>query len=216
MTKNMIAYYRASTKHQRHTIEVQKEVVRDYCIKNNIEIILEFEECSSGEKKSQKELCKALNLAEKENYPIICSCPDRLTREYLFGKKICENYDVIFCSNPNMTLSKKLEELYFAEKEVNKIRNRTKEVLKSLKENGVKLGKPNATFTKEMREHAYKVIKENARNNINNIRAFEEISKNKKLNLTELAIHLNKNGFLTSRGCKFQPTTVKRLLKLYN
>ena len=215
MGKKAIGYYRASTIYQHHTIGVQKELVNNYCNENGIELLSEFEECSSGDKLHQNRLIEALKLAEVERCSIICLCPDRLTREFSFGKEICENYDVIFCSNPNMGLSEKLEELYFAEREVKRIRERTKSVLRTLKRNGVKLGSPNAVITDEMRENSYKARKRIARENINNLNAYKEICENKELNLTELANHLNEKGFLSSRGCKFQAVTVKRIIELY-
>jgi hypothetical protein len=41
------------------------------------------------------ELKKALDLSKINNCPIICSTIDRLTRDYSFGKRICENYNTI-------------------------------------------------------------------------------------------------------------------------
>lgn len=218
MSKTAIVYYRASTSGQKHTIDRQKEIIKEYCTKNGIDIILEVEEICSGMKKYQINLCNLLDVLEKEKCVLICSCPDRLTREYTFGKYIVENYNVIFCSDPSMSHETKLNELYFAEKEVKKIRERTKNILNHLKENGVKLGNPNATFTKEQIEKAHIVTKERANKNENNIKAkiFIQSLLISTKNYSEIARKLNENGFKTRKNKEFCCTTVKRLIKRYN
>jgi len=218
MSKTAIVYYRASTSGQKHTIDRQKEIIKEYCTKNGIDIILEVEEICSGMKKYQINLCNLLDVLEKEKCILICSCPDRLTREYTFGKYIVENYNVIFCSDPSMSHETKLNELYFAEKEVKKIRERTKNILNHLKENGVKLGNPNATFTKEQIEKAHIVTKERANKNENNIKAkiFIQSLLISTKNYSEIARKLNENGFKTRKNKEFCCTTVKRLIKRYN
>lgn len=218
MSKNAIAYYRISTNKQRHSINNQKEVIKEYCSENNINIILEVEEVCSGIKKYQNKLSDTLEMLKRENCILVCSCPDRLTREYSFGKHIIENYDVIFCSDPNMDYETKLNELYFAEKEVKKIRERTKNILNRLKTNGVKLGNPNATFTKEQIEKANIVVKERANKNENNLKAkiFVQSLLISTKNYSEIARKLNENGFKTRGNKEFYATTVKRLIKRYN
>lgn len=218
MSKNAVAYYRASTRKQKNSIDSQKEIIEQYCYENDINIILKVEEISSGMKKFQNKLSDLLEFLKKEKNLLICSCPDRLTREYAFGKYIVENYDVVFCSNPNMNYETKLNELYFAEKEVKKIRNRTKEILKRLKKNGTKLGNPNASFTLEMRMMAYKAIHEKANKNKNNLLA-KEIIKSMLVNTnnySEIARYLNENNYKTSKNKSFCSTTIRRLIKRYN
>jgi len=212
-----VAYYRASTPKQKHSINVQKEIVREYCSNNNIELIFEFEEIASGKEKTQIELKNVLQLAKENSCAIISTTVDRLTRDYSFGKNIIENYNTIFCCSPNMSLESKLELLSFAEKERQFISQRTKNILSSLKKNGVKLGNPNAHFTKEMQMMAYKKLSENAENNINNKKASSMIKAMlyKTTNLSEIARELNKNGFVTSRGKQFNSKQVKRIIEKY-
>ena len=213
-----IAYYRVSRPSQKHSLSVQKELVRDYCNKNKIELIFEFEEITSGEKKKQLELEKALKLLEVNNCPIICTTIDRLTRDYLFGKHICENYDTIFVFSPTMPLETKLELLHFGEKEKQLISQRTKLVLSSLKKRGVKLGNPNANITDEMRTNSIASRRNDARLNENNSKAYKLVclllSRGK--NFSEIARELNDNGYLTSRNKHWQTIQVQRLIKLYD
>ena len=218
MSKDAIAYYRISTNGQKNSLENQKEIIKKYCCENNTNIILEVEEVCSGMKKYQNKLSDVLEKLKKESCALICSCPDRLTREYSFGKHIVENYNVIFCSDPDMNHESKLNELYFAEKEVKKIRERTKNILNHLKENGVKLGNPNATFTKEQIEKAHIVAKERANKNENNIKAKTFIQKllTSTKNYSEIARKLNENGFKTRKNKEFCCATVKRLIKRYD
>ena len=218
MSKTAIVYYRASTSGQKHTIDRQKEIIKEYCTKNGIDIILEVEEICSGMKKYQINLCNLLDVLEKEKCVLICSCPDRLTREYTFGKYIVENYNVIFCSDPSMSHETKLNELYFAEKEVKKIRERTKNILDHLRVNGMKLGNPNAIITKEQRLNSIKSRKEIALKNKNNILAKEIIESMllKTSNCSEIARYLNEHKYKTSKNKEFCCNTVKRLIKRYN
>jgi hypothetical protein len=92
----------------------------------------------------------------------------------------------------------------------------TKQGLKKAKERGVKLGSPQ-NLTDETRIKGRKTIQHNAKNceNWKLAKEFIEINKpkNKKINLTEMSNLLNENNFRTRRGCKFNPATVKRLLK---
>jgi DNA invertase Pin-like site-specific DNA recombinase len=213
-----IGYYRASTLHQKYTINVQREVVRDYCRENDIELIYEFEEIASGIEKKQLNLKKALDLSKMNNCPIICSTIDRLTRDYSFGKRICENYNTIFCYSPSMSIKTKLELLSFAEREKQIISERTRATLKSLKKKGVKLGNPNATFTDEMRANSIASRRKNAQLNENNIKASVKIKEllRETTNLSEIARILNDNGFVTSHGKSFVANQVKRLIKAHN
>ena len=82
---------------------------------------------------------------------------------------------------------------------------------------GVKLGAPNAHFTKDQIYHASLVRKEIADKNENNLRAKLMIhsllaSTN---NNSEIARILNDNGFRTSKGMLFTSKQVYRIIERY-
>lgn len=213
--KKMIAYYRVSTNDQNLGISAQKDIVRKYCEYNSAEIYSEYEEHESGKKNDRPQLAKALAESAKIGAYLIVAKIDRLTRVAYFGLQLCEKYKIIFCDHPDMgTLE---QSIYFgmAQQEREFISMRTKSALAVLKEKGVKLGAPNATFSEEMREKAFKKLRENAINNDANKRAYALVSVMDG-NYTDKARHLNNNGFLTSKGNHWTGQQVKRLMLLYS
>ena len=212
--KKVIAYYRVSTNDQNLGISAQKEIVRRYCDFNYAEIISEYEEHESGKKNDRPQLALALAESQKNDAYLIVAKIDRLTRVAYFGLQLCEKYKIIFCDHPDMgTLE---QSIYFgmAQQEREYISIRTKSALAVLRNKGVKLGAPNATFTDDMRVKAYRKIREAAVNNDANKRAYALVSVMKG-NYTDKARHLNRNGFLTSKGNSWAGQQVKRLIQLF-
>jgi len=90
----------------------------------------------------------------------------------------------------------------------------TKKGLERARERGVKLGCPQ-NLTNDSRLKSIQVRKEKARTNKANIQA-AELSRLYKTNghtLQQIADKLNNQGYKTSRGNEFKPTTIKRLLE---
>ena len=212
--KQVIAYYRVSTNDQNLGISAQKEIVRRYCEFNCAEIVSEYEEHESGKKNDRPQLAMALAESAKNNAYLIVAKIDRLTRVAYFGLQLCEKYHIIFCDHPDMgTLE---QSIYFgmAQQEREYISMRTKSALAVLKANGVKLGAPNAAFTDDMRKKAYRKLRETAISNYANKRAYALVSVMNG-NYEDKARHLNKNGFLTSKGNFWSGQQVKRMMALY-
>lgn len=212
--KRVIAYYRVSTNDQNLGISAQKDIVRRYCDFNFAEIISEYEEHESGKKNDRPQLAMALAETQKNDAYLIVAKIDRLTRVAYFGLQLCEKYRIIFCDHPDMgTLE---QSIYFgmAQQEREYISIRTKCALAVLRNKGVKLGAPNATFTDDMREKAYRKLREAAINNEANKRAYALVSVMDG-NYTDKARHLNRNGFLTSKGNFWTGQQVKRLIQLF-
>ena len=108
------------------------------------------------------------------------------------------------------------QSIYFgmAQQEREYISQRTKAALAALKKQGVKLGAPGASFSSEMREKALCKRRQNTLSNEANKRAYAVVSVMSG-NYSEKARFLNENGFLTTKGKKWKPNQVKRLVNLF-
>ena len=98
--------------------------------------------------------------------------------------------------------------------------SRTKQALEAKKRQGYKLGNPEHLLNKldEAVRKSNETNRRKARENPNNKRAVAMLEGLVKqgLSLQKMADILNEHGFITSRGYKFKPVTVGRLIKRYN
>ncbi len=161
------SYCRVSTEQQ--SLERQEEAVKRYCQENDIKVDREFSDKISGKTFDRKEYLEMKEIADKDDVIIIKEL-DRFGRSmdlikeewYYFmnkgvriividmplissdlkGKK---TLDMRFISNLVFEVL-----CYSAEKEREKLSQRTKEALAVKKANGVKLGRPD-TYTKEFK-----------------------------------------------------------------
>ena len=215
-----VAYYRVSTQKQSLGLDAQRSSVLNYISsKQDVELINEFAEKESGKCDNRIELNKALSLCKKENATLIIAKLDRLSRKVslLFNLRDSGiNFVALDCPDFNTLTLGIFATLAQSEREL--ISQRTKAALAEKKKQGFKLGRPNATFKKEWRELSYQVIKEKADNNENNKRAKSMIEALLKItnNKAEIARKLNENGFVTSKGSKFNTIQVIRIVKRYN
>lgn len=218
-----VTYYRVSTVGQEQTglgIEAQRSAVLNYAKGGTI--IAEFTETESGKKNRRPELLKALELTKKENATLLIAKLDRLSRNvsFIFSLKDA-GINFIACDMPDANTMTIGIMAVMAQQERELISVRTKAALTELKKKGVKLGNPEAFRDKTTQEQAYKKSLEtrqgNARSNQNNLRAYTLIKAQLKngLNFAQIADELNKGGFKTARGGKFQIIQVQRIIKLY-
>lgn len=214
--KKYIAYYRVSTVKQCVSglgLSAQKEIVNNYITNNDI-IINEYTEIESGKNNSRPALLSALQECKSLNATLIVAKLDRLSRSVSFISSLTDsNADFICCDFPSANKFTLHLFASVAQYERELISTRTKVALQAKKEQGVKLGAPNATFTMQMINTASQARTIKAQTNTNNMRAKAIINQLKSnMNLNQIAKYLNDNGFATSRGCKFQAVTVKRLI----
>ena len=96
---------------------------------------------------------------------------------------------------------------------------RTRQALQAKKSRGFTLGNPEHLMDKhhEAIEASNETNRKKAHENPNNKRAVALIRTLVKqgLSLQQMADTLNDEGFQTSKGYRFQPTTVQRLIKRY-
>lgn len=218
---NYVAYLRQSTTKQEKSglgIEAQRNIIHSF-VKEGL-IIAEFVETESGKKSDRPKLQEALALCRKTNSILIVAKLDRLSRNVAFTSKLLESdVEITFCDFPqaNRLILHIISSI--AEYEANLISQRTRLSLKAKKERGVQLGKSENLMKKhnEAIAHSNQTNRTKAQNNVNNMRAVALLRSmvKEELTLSQMTIRLNEQGFVTSKGCKFQVVQVQRLIQRY-
>ena len=219
---NYVSYLRQSTKKQSLSnlgIEAQREIIQKYL--GQIKPIAEFVETESGKKTDRPKLAEALDLCRKTKSTLIVAKLDRLSRNVAFTSKLLESdVEIKFCDFPEANRLVLHIIASIAEYEAGLISQRTKQALKAKKARGVSLGKPEnlvnnlgKAITKSNLTNRQKAL-----DNDNNRRAIAmlKVMATQDLSLSEMARRLNKEGFVTSQGKKFNAWQVSVLLKRYN
>ncbi|WP_276805245.1 recombinase family protein [Bacteroides stercorirosoris] len=216
-----VAYLRQSTTKQEKSglgIEAQRDIIHSF-VKDG-QIISEYVETESGKNNFRPKLQEALALCRKTNSILIVAKLDRLSRNVAFTSKLLESdVEITFCDFPqaNRLILHIISSI--AEYEANLISQRTRQSLKAKKERGVKLGKSENLMNKhsEAIQRSNQTNREKAKNNTNNMRAVALLRSMVKEGMTvsQMADKLNKQGFVTSKGCKFQIVQVQRLMQRY-
>lgn len=218
---NYVAYLRQSTAKQERSglgIEAQRDIISSF-VKEGV-ILAEYVETESGRKSDRPKLQEALALCRKTNSVLIVAKLDRLSRNVAFTSKLLESdVEITFCDFPqaNRLILHIISSI--AEYEANLISQRTRQSLKAKKERGVKLGKSENLMNKhdEAIAHSNQTNRIKAQNNANNMRAVALLRSMVKegLTLSQMAKELNGQGFVSSKGCKFQIVQVQRLIQRY-
>ena len=214
-----IAYYRVSTNRQSLGLDAQRNSVLRFINDDNNKILIsEYNEKESGKNNNRAELSKAINECICKNATLVISKLDRLSRNISFIFQLRDS-GIKFISLDIPTFNTLSLGIYaaMAQSERELCSRRTKEALEVKREQGVKLGAPNAHFTKEQIFNASMVRKEIADNNQNNLRAKLMIQSllASTNNNSEIARKLNENGFRTSKGMLFTSKQVNRIIERY-
>lgn len=196
-------------------VEAQREIIHNH-VKNK-QILAEYIETESGKKSNRPQLLAALAMCRKTNSILIVAKLDRLSRNVAFTSKLLESdVEIVFCDFPqaNRLILHIISSI--AEYEAGLISQRTKQSLQAKKARGIKLGKSDNLMNKfeQAIYNSSRTNKAKAENNPNNMRAIallRSLSMQGK-SLSEMTDLLNEQGFVTSKGCQFQITQVKRLL----
>ena len=196
-------------------VEAQREIIHNH-VKNK-QILAEYIETESGKKSNRPQLLTALAMCRKTNSILIVAKLDRLSRNVAFTSKLLDSdVEIVFCDFPqaNRLILHIISSI--AEYEAGLISQRTKQSLQAKKARGIKLGKSDNLMNKfeQAIYNSSRTNKAKAENNPNNMRAIallRSLSMQGK-SLSEMTDLLNEQGFVTSKGCQFQITQVKRLL----
>ena len=223
-TTKAVAYYRVSTKKQGLGLDAQRAIVEQWAASKGIEIVAEFSEKESGCETEREGILQAIKSCHKHNAMLVAAKADRLSRDLEFAAKLFYKMDITVralnmpeevADNP-MLLG-----VYFglAAQEAKLISERTKQALAALKAKGVKLGRPNAEVTAEMREKAAEARKDAANRDPRNLAAADELRRYwrgaEKRNLSAAARHLNDMMLYTPKNREQTAWSVSLLVQRY-
>lgn len=220
--KNYIAYLRQSTVKQEISglgVEAQRGIIQNYL--KDRKPIAEYIETESGRKSNRPKLIEALELCRKTGATLIVAKLDRLSRNVAFTSKLLESdVEIVFCDFPEANKLVLHIISSIAEYEAGLISQRTKQSLQAKKARGYKLGKSENLLAKleQAVENSNNTNRKKALDNPNNKRAIALLKNlvKEERSLSEMARILNKEGFVTSKGCQFKASQVSILLKRYN
>lgn len=222
MEHKYVAYLRVSTQKQGYSglgLEAQREIIEKHL--KDKKPIAEFVEVESGRHNDRPKLKEALELCRKTGANLIVAKMDRLSRNVAFTSQLLESdVEIVFCDFPQANKMMIHIVSAIAQYEAELTATRTRQALQAKKSRGCKLGNPEHLMDKheEAIEASNKTNRKKAHENPNNKRAVALLRSLVKqgLSLQQMADTLNDEGFQTSKGYKFQPTTVQRLIKRYN
>ena len=214
--KQYVPYYRVSTTRQGQSglgLAAQKDSVNKF-IKCDDCIIQEFTDIETGKNNERPELAKAIALAQKKDAILVIAKLDRLSRNLTFISALMDA-KIKFIATDMPDANELTIHIFasLAQWERKRISERTKDALAQLKKRGVKLGSPQ-NWNDEVRVLGPLKRKEIASKNPNNVKAkkIAKLLKRDGKTLVEIAVELNESDFKTSRGGRFAPEQVIRLL----
>lgn len=217
-----VSYTRCSTVRQGQSglgLEAQRQAVNNFAC--NGKIIQEFCEVETGTSKRKRvEIYKAIELCKQTGATLVIAKLDRLARNVAFTASLLESkIPFVACDAPFATPLTIHILSAVAENEAKLISERTAKSLQVAKQRGRKLGNPQ-NLTQDARIKGAAKKKELALTNENNIRALSliELLRKEGQSYQQIALRLNSNGFLTSRGKQHTAYSAwliyKRFLKL--
>ncbi len=219
MNKQFISYLRVSTQKQGFSglgLEAQKEIIEKH-LRDKISIA-EFIEVESGRKTNRPKLKDALALCRKTGATLIVAKLDRLARNVNFLSSLLESdVEIVFCDFPQANKMVLHILAAISQYEAELTASRTKAALEAKKARGCKLGNPEHLLDNHQKaiENSRRTCRAKADANPNNKRAVAMIRTLVKedYSLQMIADILNKEGFVTSKGCIFSKSTVYKLIK---
>ncbi len=214
--KNIIAYYRSSTKEQHYSIDVQRAQMQEYICKNGFTLVAEYHEHHSGKDKTRIQLASAIKHCVNTGCTLAFTKLDRLSRQASHLYHIRDSgLDLICLDMPELNTLTFGIFATIAQHERELISHRTSSALQVIRQHK-KLGNPNGwSMNKEKAQIGRKakrtewlmsneVIK--ARNII------ELMNKHQAVSLSDIARNLNMHGIKTQRGGLWNPNQVKLLI----
>ena len=221
--KNIIAYYRVSTKRQGASglgLEGQEEALRSYQQEHGGRILATYKEVESGRHNDRPELARALAHAKRSGAMLVVAKLDRLSRNVAFISQVMDSgADLTACDQPHASRFTLHILAAVAEHEARMISERTKAALAAYKRRGGLLGgsRPecrNLTTTARARgrKAAAVVIADKARQAYTDLLPTMQEWQQSGMSQQAVADKLNSQGHTTRRGCPWSQVQVMRVL----
>lgn len=217
-----VAYYRVSTKKQGQSglgLQAQRSSVLGF-VHSPVLLVGEFCDIESGKRDQRPELLKAIDFARQHKARLVIAKLDRLSRNLTFISSLIDSKISFVCADmPDANEFTIHIFAALAQQERKMISERTK---KALDEKLLRVGqwrkRSNSFLRPEVSAKAAESNRARAATNENNRKASELIRALLAANLSyvEMARRLNRAGFKTARGGRFQATQVMRLAKQQN
>lgn len=207
MTK-YVAYLRVSTLKQQKSglgLAAQRSTIMGFLSEDDT-LIGEFVEAQSGSKDNRTELWKAVASAKKHSAKLLIAKLDRFSRKVSFISRIMdEGVSLAVAEMPNASDFQLHIFAALAQEERRLISARTKAALAEAKRKGVVLGKNGTVLAARNRQAANEFAK----------RLAPHIDPlwTTGMSYAAIAMELNNVGIETANGKRFQPQTVKNLIK---
>ena len=213
--KQFVLYSRVSTTLQGKSglgLDAQKHAMDEYI--NNVggEVVGQFVDIQSGKDDGNRpQLQLALNLARKTNSIILVSKLCRLSRDLEFTAHLMKDSKISFrvCSMPDADEFTISIWSCMVMQERREISRRTKDALAAAKKRGVRLG----TTGKENIKKCNLARIQQADNYAKELNLLIKPLRDAGQPLQMIANGLNASGITTSRGSKFTPVQVSRILE---
>lgn len=203
-----VAYYRVSTARQGRSglgLEAQRAAVRSFLKGGKNDLLGEFTEVESGRRKNRPQLLAALAACRKNKATLLIAKLDRLARNVAFVANLMESkvtFRAVDMPDANELTIHIMAAMAQHEAKANS--DRTRAALAAAKARGRKLGSHGRLLARQNRKDARAF----ARRLAPMVRQLQR----EHSTLQALAEALNRKGMKTSRGGKWHPTSVKRLL----
>ena len=204
-----IAYYRVSTDRQGRSglgLEAQRAAVGRYLAGIGGILLAEHTEVETGRRNDRPELQKALAACRKHKARLVIAKLDRLSRNVAFIATMMDSgVEFVACDNPHATRLTLHILAAVAEHEREMISARTKAALQAAKARGVRLGR-NAERLAPANHAA-------ALDHANQIKDVLVELNRSGMTTREIAAELTARGITTSRGGRWHPQTVRRVME---
>lgn len=202
-----VAYYRVSTAKQGTSglgLSAQEAAVRTFIAG---EPIAAFTEVESGKRDDRPQLVAALSHAKRHKATLVIAKLDRLARNVHFISGLLKSgVEIRACDIPTANRMVLHIMAAVAEGEREMISERTKAALAAAKARGVRLGTPHTQRLAQERRAAADAQARKLRADV------AELWVTGITNVREIAAALNARGIPASRGGRWHPTSVQRLL----
>jgi DNA invertase Pin-like site-specific DNA recombinase len=205
-TMRYVAYYRVSTAKQGASglgLEAQQAAVLQHC---GVPAIQSFTEVESGRRADRPQLTAALAYAKANKATLVIAKLDRLARDVHFISGLLKaRVDIVACDLPAANKFTLHIMAAVAEQEAEAISARTRAALAAAKARGVRLGTNASAINARARAGADAYASTLTA-------TLEELRLQGVYSVRDICAALNARGVPTSRGSKWHPTSVQRLL----